>query len=519
MLYLSHCRILRKRLLLALSYRQPAKNEARYQALSHAVCMLTSRRGASACVDCAYVNDLKHHFILDEPDGLQAKEAARITSHGMAEWVALWESCVGSRKASDLKVCYLAGPEPSNDLNELISLGVLPSNIWAFESERRTFLSALDDLSDGPFSSLHLIKMKAESFFASIPVSFDIIYLDSCASLISGSHALRLVADLFRYQRLQSPGFLITNFCEPDFSDGLVRSQFASLITQRKIVSEIASAVSFETACANAFNSYDLYRKDVMANLRVGYSDLITMLVVSVATTVAPSLRAANSEIKRVYGLPADVSNETASLNNYLCKRRHESLLCLLSVDRWLPANIADGARDLRQLLLKELAGAQQQSVGVLDSLERLWAIKSSEVLPNGATCECLRGLTGCFAFHDKPSSELGVDLAFCQLTHPMFPSVQSIKRFEYVAKTKKMYLDVIPFDSCRYIFDLIPLPPQIKDAFEDREWQYLFRFALDGLVKQRLDYSTDYFYSGSVIADSVPGFEKKVFPDRNLVG
>lgn len=291
------------------------------------------------------------------------------------------------------------------------------------------------------------------------------------------------------------------------------------MITQRKIVSEIALAVSFETACANAFNSYDLYRKDVMANLRVGYSDLITMLVVSVATTVAPSLRAANSEIKRVYGLPADVSNETASLNNYLCKRRHESLLCLLSVDRWLPANIADGARDLRQLLLKELAGAQQQSVGVLDSLERLWAIKSSEVLPNGATCECLRGLTGCFAFHDKPSSELGVDLAFCQLTHPMFPSVQSIKRFEYVAKTKKMYLDVIPFDSCRYIFDLIPLPPQIKDAFEDREWQYLFRFALDGLVKQRLDYSTDYFYSGSVIADSVPGFEKKVFPDRNLVG
>lgn len=517
--YLSHCRILRKRLLLALSYRQPAKNEARYQALSHAVCMLTSRRGASACVDCTYVNDLKHHFILDEPDSLQAKEAAHITPQGLADWVALWESCVGSRKASDLKVCYLAGPEPSNDLKELISLGVLPSNIWAFESEQQTFKSALNDLSDGPFSSLHLIKMKAESFFASIPVSFDIIYLDSCASLISGSHALRLVADLFRYQRLQSPGFLITNFCEPDFSDGLVRSQFASLITQRKIVSEIASAVSFETACANAFNSYDLYRKDVMANLRVGYSDLITMLVVSVATTVAPSLRAANSEIKRVYGLPADVSNETASLNNYLSKRRHESLLCLLSVDRWLPANIADGARDLRQLLLKELAGAQQQSVGVLDSLERLWAIKSSEVLPNGATCECLRGLTGCFAFHDKPSSELGVDLAFCQLTHPMFPSVQSIKRFEYVAKTKKMYLDVIPFDSCRYIFDLIPLPPQIKDAFEDREWQYLFRFALDGLVKQRLDYSTDYFYSGSVIADSVPGFEKKVFPDRNLVG
>ena len=256
-----------------------------------------------------------------------------------------------------------------------------------------------------------------------------------------------------------------------------------------------------------------------MANLRIGYSDLITMLVVSVATTVAPSLRAANSALNRVYGLSSDVGNGTASLNNYLYKRRHESLLCLLSVDRWLPANIADDARDLRRLLLKELAGAQQQSVGVLDSLERLWAIRDSEVLPNGASCECLRGLTKCFAFHDKPSSELGVDLAFCQLTHPMFPSVQSIKRFEYIAKTKKMYLDVIPFDSCRYIFDLIPLPPKIKDAFEDCERQYLFRFALDGLVKQRLDYSTDYFYSGSVIADSVPGFEKKVFPDRNLVG
>ena len=80
------------------------------------------------------------------------------------------------------------------------------------------------------------------------------------------------------------------------------------------------------------------------------------------------------------------------------------------------------------------------------------------------------------------------------------------------------MYTDVIPFDECRYIFDWIPFSPHMEKAFSDISRQYIFRFALDGLVKQRLSYSTDYFFSGSVISDSIPGFSRMRFPEREEV-
>ena len=159
------------------TYRQPAKNEVRYRALSHAIKTLTSHRGSAACVRGSYVADLKRYFISDDPDDPCAKEASRITPQGLSEWRRLWETCLGSKRAEDLVVCYLAGPEPTNDLEVLISLGILPSNIWAFEANQNCYASAVDDLGDSPWDAPRLVKMKAESFFASAPITFDIVYI------------------------------------------------------------------------------------------------------------------------------------------------------------------------------------------------------------------------------------------------------------------------------------------------------------------------------------------------------
>ena len=58
----------------------------------------------------------------------------------------------------------------------------------------------------------------------------------------------------------------------------------------------------------------------------------------------------------------------------------------------------------------------------------------------------------------------------------------------------------------------------QIVKAFSNKSWQYTFRFGLDGLVKQRINYNNEFFFQGSVISKVIPNFEAKHFPERLLV-
>ena len=498
------------------TYRQPAKNEVRYRALSHAIKTLTSHRGSAACVRGSYVADLKRYFISDDPDDPCAKEASRITPQGLSEWRRLWETCLGSKRAEDLVVCYLAGPEPTNDLEVLISLGILPSNIWAFEANQNCYASAVDDLGDSPWDAPRLVKMKAESFFASAPVTFDIVYLDSCSSLISKSNALRLVSDLFRYQRLRSPGVLITNFCEPDFSDEPTKQSYIDLIAQKSLAVSFASGVisgGFDGDLL--FQELEAFRENAVNDLDDGYSSLITNIVSSMATTVVPAMRAANTGIRDLYKEVNRSRVRTADLSSNC---RKGSTFKFLSASEWLPDDREDVAAGLRHTLIGELGGSAPSSVKPLESLEYVYFIRANNVLPNGVSADGLTPLLEGFKFLDNLKENLAVDLAFAQLARPMFPALNSTKRFAYRAKSKKMYTDVIPFDECRYIFDWIPFSPHMEKAFSDISRQYIFRFALDGLVKQRLAHSTDYFFSGSVISDSIPGFSRMQLPEREEV-
>lgn len=505
---------------MAYTYRQPAKNEVRYRALSHAVKILTSHRGLAACVRSSYVSDLRHYFINADPDDPCAREAGRITPQGLSEWRRLWDACLGSKRAEDLVVCYLAGPEPTNDLEVLISLGVLPSNIWAFEADRNCYSSAVGDLENAPWDAPRLVKMKAESFFASAPITFDIVYLDSCSSLISKANALRLVSDLFRHQRLKSPGVLITNFCEPDFSDESVKRSYIDLIAQKNLVDSFAASIIPDCLDDGMIlqNLKDL-RENAANDVDGAYSTLITDVVSCVPTTVVPAMRVANTGVKDLYAMRDCPNVDAARQGGSLAECRKGSTLSFLSADKWLPAGASDCAAELRKTLIGELGGAIPSSTKPLESLEFVYSICSGGVLPNGISTEALDPLLCGFEFLDGLKMNLGVDLAFAQLARPMFPSLGSAKRFSYRAKSKKMYTDVVPFDECRYIFDWIPFSPHMGTAFRDIDRQYIFRFALDGLIKQRLGHSTDYFFSGSVVSGSIQGFARMQFPEREEVG
>lgn len=92
------------------------------------------------------------------------------------------------------------------------------------------------------------------------------------------------------------------------------------------------------------------------------------------------------------------------------------------------------------------------------------------------------------------------------------------VKRLSYVAKETRMYMDLIPFDECRYIYDWLPAIDQMKNAFTNKSWQYVFRFALDGLVKKRINYNNEFFFQGTVISQKIKKFETARFMERHEI-
>ena len=217
------------------TYKQDTKNRVRHTVIRKAVELLTSYRSEACCVRNSYVRDL-HDYFVSLPETHEKYEAEKIDHSYIREWEQMHSSLIGTKRPSELSVCYLSGPEPENDFNEFVDMGVLPQNIWAFESEKNSYLQALNAVDGSSFMQPKIVKMSIERFFENSPKKFDIVYIDACASLISDQHALRCVASLFQYHRLNSPGVLITNFAYLDNSNPNEAAQYTDLISRYNIL-------------------------------------------------------------------------------------------------------------------------------------------------------------------------------------------------------------------------------------------------------------------------------------------
>ena len=119
------------------------------------------------------------------------------------------------------------------------------------------------------------------------------------------------------------------------------------------------------------------------------------------------------------------------------------------------------------------------------------------------------------YQFWDKPHSNLLFDIVLNQLSYPMHNNILHNERYQYIAKSNHMFTDVTVYDECRYIYEWLPGLHQIISSFKDKSWQYVFRFALDGLVKMRQNYNNEFFFQGSIISNSIEGFSSKKLRER----
>jgi hypothetical protein len=119
--------------------------------------------------------------------------------------------------------------------------------------------------------------------------------------------------------------------------------------------------------------------------------------------------------------------------------------------------------------------------------------------------------------FCDVPTSELALYPAIAQFAYPSHYNIAETRRFQYVAdgKSTEMFMDVIPFDTCRYLYDWLPSTELMGDSFDIQEHQLAFRYALDGLVKHTVRYNCEYFFGTHVVGSDDGEFAERLLIPR----
>ena len=479
-------------------YTQFEKNYVRHSSIKHAVSTLTTRRHDAPCVSREYVRNLYDYFTQTEDESRNKLEAIKIDTNYILDWEHLHDSFCRPKATHELTICYLCGPEPNNDFDEFVSLGVLPQNIWAFESDKRTYERALSVYSDECYRQPRIIKQNIETFFQQTPKKFDIIYIDACGSIPSTQHALRCIATAFQYHRLESPGIIISNFAEPEDS-----SDFVELIAQF-LFSKDNKPYSFSEDGGISCEEYTTLKKRISTDFTEYYSDFISLVLRDLPSIYIPLQRFWKNPF-RTQIVQTTYSHEMTSeeLNNISSATSRFFLAYDIQQRRKTDAKIETFRNEILDpaALLSAIKQFKGSTIEYAEPLKEIDAFFTD--------------ITKVHQFLDKPHSNLLLDVLINQLAYPFHSNTKQNLRYRYKAKSTQMYTDVSVYDECRYIYDWLPAVNQVQKAFSDLSYQYVFRFALDGLVKTRQLYNNEFFYQGSVVSDDISDFQPHSLPQR----
>lgn len=546
------------------NYNQPTKNKARLRSLAHAVDLLTTRRQEAAIVSADYPSRIKTAFA-ESGNAIWASTASSCEAADIASWQEFRQEAVGSRSPAELTVAYLAGPEPSNDLLVLLELGLRPENIWAFEVDADAIAAGLDELKSVGLRGVKFVPVSIGDYFVGTPRRFDIIYLDACGPLPSKKQkTTKLLVDIFRYSALSPLGVLVTNFAEPDVSKSDTLENYSSLVAAylfpKSFVEDDGhmiegppvygySAYDRESApepTGDGSEDYDedgdrdslSFPEEVRTNFSAHYGSFISRQIMDIAEIVAPTKRLVDGGLYKVL-FDKDLSKAVergrrfAKFNDEAIQEDSEGLCRPIDVDMdgdaiinssmfsliwtlaWLGFYTVDDNFRPPTPQVKEFAKAwKNQLIGsspnepTAENLiacfyawchdEALWtpAMKAIRNFPYKQVMPFL-----C----DWPTHEIGFYPAFAQLAYPAHPNIRETQRFTYIAegKSTRMFLDVIPFDECRYVYDWLSATHLVTGDWFDLSAQLTFRFALDAIVKERRWFGDDFLYGCHVVGES----------------
>jgi len=498
------------------SYQQPVKQEVRTRLLTAAVTALTIERASSPLVRSEELREIVN-FAAGKlqwpqvPTGFQESLQAELTA-----WEGFYTARVGTRQASELKVLYLCGPEPLNDLQILISLGVNPHNVWAVTSSAADLQAAVAELAAAQVT-LKIHHGNLKDFFDAFPETFDVIYVDACGPFTGGKpNTLLPLLSIFAQQRLSPLAALITTFSEMP-GDRAAGKRYVEMMTAyfryryRDLPRE-----AHEAGVDPAESEHDpnFLRHFIQGNVDLMYSEFITKLLTELAGHWIPSCRAlATDDLLKNYVAPkkqaksslaaaTEAPPESLGMKEYM-EQAGDLVLSpssypLLSFFEQLKEDEDPLASQLGNLKINgREVGTLLGYASLLDRVfEGHWDCLSEKMkLAVGQSWFDTGFPFSC----DSPLPNLLINSLLGIYGRPWLANPAKSLRLSYQAKHNRMYCDMLLLDQCRYFFDWWPTVDLCPSRFKSPEFQVLARCMIDRMSWHNWQTDTHPFRGGAV--------------------
>ncbi len=420
-------------------------------------------------------------------------------------WCDFANNTYGNKNACDLRVAYLCGPEPENDVEVLLRLGVHIENIWAVEADKGCFNTAINRVRN-KYPTLKVFHGSIDGFFKIYPLSFDIIYLDFTAPLFSKDKKPFLTMhNIFDSQVLSEIGILITNSSVPDKTEEGVDFLADFFVDHRYLEGSVHGAKYNEEKIISWFGDgvgsyYGDGNKDVLVskiqdNYEGAYSAFCSLYPIFYANVIAPDYRVAKEKLifEKLF------TNDNAIYERWISKeylddygvyssypevgfveRLHKSNYKLSKYWDSVYHNREAGAKCNRFQAVKisaalrsgfNLGNVEMFSKSLLESVKKTYNVMK--------TYEENR------LFCDMVFPGILAETALNQLGLPYHPQMSNHRRYCYTAKVRKMFIDIFTFDRCRSFYDWIPLIEFYDADLAIMERQMILRSCIDAIGKQ----------------------------------
>ncbi len=538
------------------SYDQQKKSEARRRLLSHAVHTLSGNSGSGPILSGQIVQRvamdaaayLENNCIKGKLTGL-----TRSMKPLLDEWRNEFAITQKYVSASAMRVLILAGPTPSKDVTELISLGVCQENIVAIEKDATIFSLAQEDLKEAGLC-ITLNKVSLVDYLKSKPDKFDIFYFDACGPFMGGHpNTLAPLLEALVNDCLADRCALISNYCRvPPEQIDRYASLCAAYFAPR--YNDLPKAFWESNLDPTIIQHQpeallDLIKSDIDSY----YGDFITRFTIDLARYVIPVSRSLSFKETRNWMLAKprkDVDKATESIF------RPKTLIWDMG-EQLEPEEMGKRFEAWHQeamerhtwewnpssyplyTFLEESRRITEDGTDPVGDIFRNYSINRTpikNVLPLAFT------LNAIFAGHwDVASERLKEILAvswfdakggvFCDvpmphlLIHalmgksgrPFHPVAKDCLRVKYTAKANAMYSDCLIVDSCRPMYDYLPDPSSIaEELYSDVRKQLIVRTMMDRISWQDFGSSTHPFRGSALFSIGEKSYsQESCYPDR----
>jgi hypothetical protein len=519
------------------SYGEPVKQRARQRLIHGAVAALCSGRSTSPLVSRTGF-DRMLDYCVEQMSPYTTSDLREAAAELRNWWHGVHSARIGKRKPGELKVLFLSGPKPLNDVLEFARLGVCPTNMWAVESDRDTYRKAIEQLKQHDvelklhFGSLH-------EFFILVPEQFDIVYFDACGPLFGATRTEFVLRELFLNQRLAPLAALITNFaCKLEDQAEVWKTRLHAWYAPR-----FEQPAYCEQDDISRVNERETFQEHIGKHLTVYYSDFITRFTIEFSSLLVPWWRFwALKASKEMYFAKHQMRElaAKAALNLGTGDTWEEMLgtigHALLSPSSYPFMVMADQVRQnlpvsdrLRELLFMTPFQAKKlgDAISIISLMRRHFSGQAPIAKHNlGVFGDQLKQLLDDFMwfdsegaelhrlFCDTPLSNLVTDLLIGVYGYPYHANVQKQQRIEYIARKTPMFCDLFVMDQCRYMYDLVPALPLFGRRLP-LSLQLALRVCIDGIRRHGHCIGLDIFVGSFLAGAFEDGFRSYSWPKR----